>query len=153
MFFWQKICFWVSMHECPPMWVAGSFWWVGQGSRTKKTGDNSGNFENKKRGEKDLLACLMQQDLRIWLSALSAEQWLWKHWTLCGKAHLCKSAGQNSNVAPTYSCESSVLFPVVYKGLNNSYLGQNLIPVLQQWTIMTWECYGLVFCCSKMDRE
>lgn len=86
-------------------------------------------------------------------SPLSAKQWLWKHWTLCGKAHLCKFAGQNPNGAPTWSCESSLLFPVLYKGLNNWYLGQNLIPVLQQWTITIKDVVDLFFCYSKMERE
>lgn len=60
----------------------------------------------------------------------------------CGGMLTCaNSAGQNLNVPPTYSCEATLFFFVVvfvfYSGLNNCFSGQNLIPVLQQWTIMT----------------
>lgn len=64
-----------------------------------------------------------------------------------------ESVGQNSNVPPPYSCETSILFLVFYERLNNCYLGQNLIQVSQQWTIMTWRWFGFVFCCSKPDGE
>jgi len=70
-------------------------------------------------------------------SSLSAESCLWRYWSPQGEVHLYKLCSQNSNVPPIYDCETSVSFLVFCKGLNNYYLGQNLIPVLQQWTIMT----------------
>lgn len=55
-------CMHVPQHE----WQVASGEWDREAEQ-RKLDENSENFENKKRSEKDLLACLMQQDLRIWL--------------------------------------------------------------------------------------
>lgn len=69
-----------------------------------------------------------------------------------GMLTCANSVGQNSDVSPAYSCETTLLF-LFYKGLNNCYSGQNLIPVLQQWTIMTWRWFGFAFCCGKSHGQ
>lgn len=69
-----------------------------------------------------------------------------------GMLTCANSVGQNSDVSPTYSCETTLLF-IFYKGLNICYSGQNLIPVLQQWTIMTWRWFGFAFCCGKSHGQ
>lgn len=92
------------------------------------------------------LPFLLSSGNHPFLQAMEALDSLWK-------THLCKFAGQNSNDAPFYSCESSLLFPAFHKGQNNCYLGQNLIPVLQQWTITTWRWCGLVFSLARWTEN
>lgn len=65
-------------------------------------------------------------------------------------AHLCKLCRPKFKCSPYLQLWSHSLFFVVvfvfYSGLNNCFSGQNLIPVLQQWTIMTWRCFGFDCC-------
>lgn len=94
MFFWHKICFCVSVHACSPMSVAGSLWWVGQGSRTKKIGDNSKFWKQKERwgrsvglsdaaGSKDLItSCKGTPDKQRWeqtntVCCFVHQKWAW----------------------------------------------------------------------------
>lgn len=87
-------------------------------------------------------------------SPLSAERWLWRHWSPWGEAHLYSLCRPKLNVPPTYSCETSLLFILFYKGLNSCSLGQNLIPVLQRWTVKIWKDFlDLFFCYSKADGQ